>query len=142
MRADLTDLSFPLVTFSKDGSIEIVRDLDALTTCTPTALKNGYYDGLRIVGIDGRQFVVKSARRLRTTKPWWRPPIVFFTQLAVTLDIEEAGTITLERLKGAILKAFKADRESWEEAIGYDDFAREVDKCQSFGELASYVCKF
>ena len=141
MKTSAIDLTFPVIAFSKDGTILVARKMEDLTTCTPKALKNGYYDRLRILTVDGRQFVVKAATKFATSKPWWRPPLSF-SLVTVDLQIEENGRATLEELKRLLLKAFKADRAIWEESLDYSEFAAEVNKCRSFREVTDYVGKF
>ena len=114
------------------------RDSETLTTCSPQALKHGYYNGLKIAALDGRQFIVKSARKLATKKQWWIKPI-FLTLISVDLEIEENGCVSLDELKRILLKAFKANRYIWEASMSYEEFAREIGKCRSFKEIADYL---
>ena|SRR6266496_6393614 len=134
-------LVFPVVAFAKDRSVNIAKDVAELTTCSHAALSGGYFDGLKVISVDGSHFVVKSAKKTGTIKHWWTSPI-FLTLVSVDLELERVGTVTLEELKQMLLKAFKALRDIWEESIGYEEFAGEIEKCRTYREVADYVSKF
>src|SRR5437667_10124672 len=108
MKTSAIDLTFPVIAFSKDGTILVAKDIQRLITCSEAAFKGGYHAGMRILSMDGRKFIVKSAAKTGTIKRWWSPPL-FLTSILVNLEIEEAGPITLDELKQALLRAFKAD---------------------------------
>jgi hypothetical protein len=140
MKTSVKDLTFPVVTL--EGSIVyLIKDTETITSCSPDALRTGYFKKLKIICMDGRQFAVKSANKVGVKKPWWKTPM-FLTILVVSLELEEASSVTLDELKSSLLKAFRADRASWESVLGYKEFAAEVKKCQSFREVVDYLGQF
>jgi hypothetical protein len=120
-----------VVAFTKDGSV-FLADEQMLTMCNPAGLKRGNFNGMRIIDMSGKQFVVKSARKLRTDKPWWRPPL-FLTFLVADLDMEENASVSLRDPKKALLKA--------DFVAHYEDFDYNIEHCGSFNELAEYLRK-
>jgi len=129
-------LDFPVIAYSKDGTVLVFPDLESLTTCSPHGLRTGYYDRLRLLAVDGRRYIVKSAKKARTKKRWWMRPMALGTLLTAKLDIEEDGMMTLEELKQALLEAFKHYRPTWKsQDLSYQEFAEKLEGCRSFREV-------
>src|SRR5580765_3711385 len=92
-RSTSKELVFPVIRSSKDGTIGVAMNNDELTTTNPLAIKNGYFDGLRITAADGKRFVVRAVKRLATKKPWWRLPELFETLITVGFELEPNGAV-------------------------------------------------
>ena len=59
--------------------------VDALTTCTKVALKNGYFDDLLIVDANGVGYQVKGARKLHGVGPFFGYNIFLNQRIKVEL---------------------------------------------------------
>lgn len=138
MNALASEIKFPAVAFSRGGSVLLAKDIVRFSTCTPAALHHGYYDGLRIIDGGGRCFVVSSATRAGTSKPWWRTP-VFVTYISVELGAKSIGTTTVDELKQDLLKAFRENRGIWEAPQTYEGFRAGLTRCGSFPEIAAFL---
>lgn len=141
MNLTINDLAFPVFVL-KGNVVGLHKNAESLTSCSPQALASKHFDDLQLIAMDGRTFVVKSAKNIGTRKRWWSPPL-FLRLIKVELELLESGNIGLEVLKQRLFTAFKADPHSWEcMGLTYDEFAAEVKKCSSFREIADYIGKF
>ena len=139
MNSTINDLVFPVIRFSKDGTVQVAMNSEDLKTTNNLAIKNGYFDQLRITCSDGKRFVVKSVRKVGTKKPWWRPPGIFETDITVEFDLEANGTATLEELKQALMKVYKRNPARWEERLGDEEFPEGLEKCKSYQDLVEFL---
>lgn len=111
---DLSIIRFPVVTFSKNRLMCFGRKRDDIEACSKTALKNGFYEGLRIIDADGVEYNVKDASKVGTIGPLWGYNIFLNQKLRVKIYFDKVGNVvSLDSLKMQISKIMRHDRAFW-----------------------------
>jgi len=112
---DLSIVRFPVITFSNDRLMYFGRKRDDIEICSKTALKNGFYKGLRVIDSDGIEYKIKAAGKVGTVGPLWGYNIFLNQKLQVELYLGKAGNVvSLDSLKMQILKIMKSDKTFWD----------------------------
>jgi len=112
---DLSIVRFPVITFSNNRQMYFGRKRDDIEICSKIALKNGFYEGMRIIDADGIEYKIKDAAKVRTVGPLWGYNIFLNQKLRVKLYLGKAGdVVSLDSLKMQILKIMKSDMDFWD----------------------------
>ncbi len=120
------DLEFPILGTFPNGSLEIAAAPTNLTVNTSIGLKQGYYDGLRIVDSRGKWFRVLAARKLHGVGRFNGYNIFFNQRIRVALDIEdEHRNADLEEVRRMVLADFEA-WDGWKSRGDFDLLVKRV----------------
>ena len=127
----LDSLTFPVITFGKDGSVLSYPDKMSLTECPRQALTNGYFVGLEIIDSHGQIVTVQKVQQIEHSHNIAQSVKGFFAQsvrVGFILEDKAPDFILLNDLKA---KA-NACLETW-----CDDDAGEETR-QMVAEASSY----
>jgi hypothetical protein len=105
-------MKFPVICF-QNIFLDLVWDIDSLTTATKSGLKGNWFSNLLIVDSNLCAFKVKSAKKLHGVGLFWGYNIFLNQRIKVELQFEgEPKKISLEEVKQRILSSFK-NRPGW-----------------------------
>jgi hypothetical protein len=105
---DVNDLSFPVVLLCEDKTISMPVDAEELSACSPLGMR--ILTGATVIDLSGAKCVITTATKVKTTKPWWRPPL-FVTVITAELSLKHVETLSLVELKKMLVKGLK--RSGW-----------------------------
>ncbi len=118
-----------------NGSFQIASSAAALTRNTAVGLKQGFYDGLRIVDSRGKWFGVRSARKLHGIGRFGGFNIFLNQRIRVALDLEDENrTASVEEVRGIVLADFQA-WDGWRSRGDFDLLVRRVQESKTVPEL-------
>ena len=129
-----SDLAYPVLCLSHDGSISVVREAAALGRCSAHALwRTRYYDKLRVFDADARSFVVRSATPVRAySAPARWIAGVTNARVEVELRLAPTGESSLAEAKRLVLASLARNSDLWEaDGTTADDRRRRIDAAQS-----------
>lgn len=128
--------TFPVVQ-RKRGVMTVVKTLEDLTRCTPTALKRGWYSGLSLVDASGTEYILDGARRVKRILTW-NPlsPFMYQVELIIT---RAPRSLSLQSFREELIAAVKLNRDFWDSGIGCDLLVKRLTKAGSFEELRRVV---
>ena len=140
---DVDDLVFPVIAIFPNGDFQFAPSAAHLTRNTAVGLKEGYYDGLRIVDSRGKWFKVRTARKLHGIGRFGGYNLFLNQRIRVSLDLEdEHRDASVEDVKGIVLSNFN-DWQGWRSRGDLDVLVRRVQEANSlpqlFGVLAAML---
>lgn len=136
---DVNDLQFPVLGTFPNGSLEIAASPSNLTLNTSLGLKEGYYDGLRIVDARGRWFRVRAARKLHGVGRFGGYNVFLNQRIRVALDLEdEHREATIDEVKALVLRDFES-WDGWKSRGDFDVLLRRVTDAHSVPELLNVL---
>src|SRR5262249_51495290 len=129
------DLIFPVMSI-RESVFEFHASDARLRRCTKTALKNGWYRGLRILDAGGILHTVKDARFLRNTGQKTYPGLFASKWIEIDLEISDERKWGSAEARQIVQCGLSASRRTWESA-GYDFPAifRKVETAQSIKQI-------
>ncbi len=127
-RVNVSDLAFPVVVLGPGKAVSMPVDAEELTTCLPLELRR--LPGTTILDLRALKFVVTAARKAKTKKPWWRPPL-FFSIIQSQLFVKQVGALSIDEFKKALVNAL--NRSGW--AADNADLIPRVKAATSLSEI-------
>ena len=123
---DVDELQFPVLGTFPNGSLEIAASPVNLTLNTSIGLRDGYYDGLRIVDSRSRWFRVRGARKLHGVGRFGGYNLFLNQRIRVSLDLEDENReADLEDVRRIVLADFNTWR-GWSSRGDFDVLVRRV----------------
>jgi hypothetical protein len=127
-------IAFPVLAFNQ-GIVVPIASGDELARCTATALRRGWFKGLRLIGGDGRRYKVTGARKLHGIGPFFGFDWFGTRRIRVDLDIvEDSRPATLEELKTLVRKAFSHDH-GWSSREDFDELKRRLEAAREVKDV-------
>jgi hypothetical protein len=132
------NFSFPVICFY--GSLLRIRDnWDALVTTTTTGVKNGMFNAMLMVGVDGRAIRVNSARKLHGIGFFRGFNPMVGQRIKVALLFEgETFTISADDVRRKVLSSFEK-WHGWKTREDFDKLKFSVEKASSIEEIIGLV---
>lgn len=131
----IDELTFPVLTI-QSGIMSVELTGTELTTCSPRALRTGFYKNLTIIDSTGIRVRGKSASKIGYAGPFWGFSLLKERGLRVEIELSpQTHTVTLSEAKEEIMKGFRKDRLSWEACGSLEELDEMVKKSNSFKEL-------
>ncbi len=129
---------FPCLCIHK-GTLFTVTSDDSLTTTTAAALRGGLFKKLKIIDSTGREFFVKTARKLHGVGPFWGFNIFLNQRIRVALEIESSGrTYTTEEVRQIVSRDFKG-WHGWASREDFDQLKDSIARATSSAEILRLV---
>jgi hypothetical protein len=133
-----SDLAYPVLFLYKDA-LAGVRTEEALTTTTSVALRAGFFDGLRVIDSEGRQYTVTKARFLHGVGRFWGYNIFLNRRIRVAIDLLESGEVlNVDAVRGLVLREFRS-WHGWQAGGDFDELQRGVERASTVGEIIRLV---
>ena len=137
-RCSVTDLTFPVLAFSKYGLL-IKRHAEELETEFKAAFDDGIFADLLIVDASGKTLRVVDARSHGGAGRLWGYSLVYSRRLKIELDLESTEKQwTLEEVRTRVLEDFR-DWHGWESRDDFNELRNGVSRAQSIRELAGIL---
>lgn len=138
---DLSTVRFPVIIFSNNRLMYFGRKKDDIETCSKTALKNGFYNGLRIIDADGIGYMITGAGKVGPVGPLWGYNIFLNQKLRVELYVEKASdVVSLDSLKMQILNAVNYNRPFWDSDGTINEKIDFINRATSHFEIIDKLC--
>ena len=139
----INDLTFPVLMFSKDGTVTAIRDVDEITIGSAGAIHRGYYKNLLIIDSAGIRYVVIDAVIEGRYNIFHRIMELFvFRRIRLQLRFkEEQQRITLDEMKHLFKKTSKSLFSGGDP--GYNSILRKaINDASSTGEIVNLITKW
>ena len=134
----VSNLKFPVLEIYK-GSPSPCGSIDYLVTTTSLALRKGYFSDLRIIDSQGKEFLVKRAKKIHRISRFWEVIMFFNPRIQVNLDIEETGkTVTTEEVRRLVLNDFR-EWHGWESRGDFDELKTSVENAHTIAEIIQLI---
>lgn len=134
------ELKYPIIAFGKRNVIHLARNSDDLTICSRRGLKNGFYNGLLIIDIDGNNYEIENAQKIGTVGLLFGFNILYGQKLKIKLNFSsKSGKITIEEFKENILKVYKNDAYFWNSGGNLSTMKSFILNAVSFKEIIEYL---
>jgi hypothetical protein len=135
----LNKIKYPAITFptkGKDKYITVIRSGKDLTDSYSKPLKNGFYNDLKIVDINGLCYTVLSADKIG-----YRGFFGFIlSDIKVKLNFDESiGEISLIDFKSLIFKYIELSLDLWTAADNLPQIHRFIKSAKSHEEIINYL---
>jgi hypothetical protein len=128
------DLKYPVLCFSRN-LIRIKLTVDALTTCSKLALRNGYFENLLVIDSAGVGLRVRGAEKLYGVGLFWGYNIFLNQRIKVRLLIEETPLkISVDEVKRHVFHSFK-HRHGWSTRDDFDELRTSIEEACSIPEI-------
>jgi len=122
-------LRYPVLRLSK-GMIFPARNVEELTQCTMTALRNGFFNGLILIDSDGKKFRISGARKLRGVGPFFGFNIFLNQRVEVALMASgPEESVDTEEVRRPVLGALRG-KQGWDSTDDSDDLLACVDQAR------------
>jgi hypothetical protein len=132
------NFEFPALAFSQDF-VRSIPTLASLSISTKLALRNGYYEELKLVDRFGNLAGIARIQKIR------RVPLRSFSDVMeflggnskceIALELEARPSISLSATKHLIFDSFEKESDMWEEMFDLENFQQRVESAKSFDEL-------
>ena len=134
-RVGVTDLTFPVLAFSKYGLL-VNSSAEMLGTEFKTTFEAGVFVDLLMVDSSGRTFRVVDTKVLGGAGALWGYSLFYPRRLRIELVLELAkDQLTLEEVRSRVLKEFR-DWHGWETRDDFDELREGVTRAESIREVA------
>ena len=131
-------LEYPVLCFSQN-LVRVKNSLEDLTTCSKTALRNGYFSNLEVVDSRGHIVRVHGARKLSGVGMFWGYNIFLNQRIKVELFFEaQPVQIALANVKGKVLKSFNK-WHGWASRDDFEELVANVKAAKSVPEIVALV---
>jgi len=131
-------LQFPCLCIHK-GTMFTVASHESLVTTTAAALRGGLFEKLKIIDSTGREFLVKTARKLHGVGPFRGFNIFLDQRIRVALEIEYGGrTCTTEEVRQIVFRDFKR-WDGWASREDFDQLKHSIERATSSAEILGLV---
>jgi hypothetical protein len=117
-------ISFPAITISKKNILGVVFNEEELTTCTAKALKNGFFDKLKILDSTGKCYLVEKAYKKSLKKISIFLDIYLFVNLEFNEKIE---TLTIDKIKTFVKKIISKNRSFWSSSGNISEIYQKIE---------------
>lgn len=101
---------------SKDGSIDFFDVEGFKVTCSRTAYRSGYFDGLLLFNQDRHKFRVEKAVRI----PGDGLKSYFLRDITVELIVSYEGELPFQQIKNEVISHIEAHKDFWEAGGDYN----------------------
>jgi hypothetical protein len=109
-------LSYPVVQFSR-GLVFPARDALEFTTCSKSALRNGFYSNLSVIDSSGRAWRCKSASKLHGVGMFWGYNIFLNQRIRITVEMLDCGVVSTEKLRNDVLRALRSSDSTVDDQV-------------------------
>jgi hypothetical protein len=134
----IDNLKFPLLCYNQN-LVLIKEDAVGLTSCGAGALKNGWFEGMAVIGSDLKCFTIVCAKKLHGIGPFWGYRILLTQRIKVALFInEEPNTVSMATVKERIFQSFKKGH-GWSSRDDFEELKKGIQKSQSFQEMVQLL---
>jgi len=107
--ADISELEYPVLIFSKNRMLEVAMDKDALTTATSREVKIRWLEGSTIIDSNCNMAAVKSVTTISSIGPFFGMTIFMERLVRVDLHLDEIkDAISLEEIKSRVSRTLAA----------------------------------
>ena len=132
---DVDELAFPALGILSNGTLIVLPTAAHLTLNTAVGLRDGFYDGFRIVDSDGRWSRVRSAMKIAGVGRFWGYNVFLNQRIRVRLDLEnERKQASADEVRAMVLDEFDT-WPGWESRGDYFDLRRDIESAKTIHEL-------
>ncbi len=133
-----SDLAYPVLILYKD-SLCGEKTEEFLTTTSARALRLGFFNGLRVIDSNGRQYTVTKARFLHGVGRFWGYNIFLGRMIRVALDLRESGEVlNVDAVRALVLHEFQS-WYGWRERGDFERLQMRVKKAPTVGQIIRSV---
>ncbi len=133
-----SELVYPVLVLYRD-TLCAERTEDFLTTTTSIALRKGFFDELKIIDSNGRQYVVTKARKLHGVGPFWGYSILLNRWIRVALDLRSSGeTLSVDEVRRLVLHDFQSS-PNWQTRDDFEELMAAVERASTIAEIICLV---
>lgn len=131
-------LHFPVLQFSQGGLFPATSDT-SLTTCSRTALKNGFYSGLLILDSGGKTRTVTGAKKLKGVGPLWGYNFFLNQRIAIELIWSgDTGSMTKNEVESLVLRTIQSS-PSWTGSLDLAEITESIIAADSVGRIVEII---
>ena len=124
MNSSEVNFTFPVLGFPKDGAMYGFPDLDRLTKCGPTTIKDASQLGMELVDASLKRWRVMSVRRTGRAGSFLSLLWIFGPpQSRVELELEAMPAVTMDEVEARALKAMEIMKEYYYGEEGEKEYA-------------------
>jgi hypothetical protein len=106
-----------------------------LTTTTALALRAGFFNGLRVIDSNGRQYTVTKARFLHGVGRFWGYNIFLGRRIRVALDLRESGEVlSVDAVRALVLHAFQT-WHGWQARGDFENLQIGVERASTVAQI-------
>ena len=133
-----SELVYPVLVVYRDALCAEGTE-ESLTTTTSIALRKGFFDELKIIDSDGRQYVVTKARKLHGVGPFWGYSIFLNRWIRVALDLCSSGEIlSVDEVRRLVLHNFQ-NWHGWQTRDDFEELMAAVERASTIAEIICLV---
>jgi hypothetical protein len=134
----INELNFPVICFSQNV-IRMEKSSDSLTTCSKTALRNGYFENLLIIDSKGVALRITGAKKLHGVGLFSGYNLFLNQRIKVELVSNgEAVQISTPELKQKVLNSFR-NRHGWSSRGDFESLRNSIVNASSITEIITMV---
>jgi hypothetical protein len=134
----VNELMFPVIKIN-NNMLAAPKSKESLTTTTAVAFRAGGFNGLRIIDSRGKEFVVKSARKLCGVGPFWGFNFFLNRRIRIELYLEETTkTLTTDEVRRLVLNDFQ-NWHGWESRGDFDELKSTVEKASTVADIIRLI---
>jgi hypothetical protein len=136
--ATVTAIKFPILYFST-GIMGFAKTLDEITICKKGALKNGFFDNLLLIDIDGIGFQVKGARKITGVGLFCGYNIFLNQTIKVELMLDQTTrNVSIDEVKNIIFRSFEK-WHGWKSRGDLEELKVKVKKTNSIANIITLL---
>lgn len=143
MNANDVKFKYPVFGFPSDGDLYGFPDLDRLTKCGPSTLKDGMHQGMELVDASLKRWRVLSVRRTGRAGSFLSLLWVFGPrQSRVELELEAMAPISIEEIQERACMAMEIMKEDYYGEDGqkeYEDTLKKIRKAKSLARISDLL---
>jgi hypothetical protein len=139
---DSSRFRFPVIAAMKDGLTLFDSDR-SLRLCTKQMLRDGQFNGLRIIDSDAIAYTVESAQYGHRTEQKAKPGLFAPFLIEVKLRVSHARRLSIHEVRGILNRGLGADRDLLENhPFHFLAVGRKIDQAESVAAIWQLVTPF
>lgn len=133
-----SELVYPVLILYRD-MLCAERSEESLTTTTSIALRKGFFDELKIIDSNGRQYVVTKASKLHGVGRFWGYNIFLNRWIRVALNLRSSGEIlSVDEVRRLVLHNFQS-WHGWQTRDDFEELMAAVERASMITEIIGLV---
>lgn len=130
------DIKYPVIAFAKGDVIYFARNEADLIICSKSGFKNGFYNGLIIIDVEGNCFDIQGARTVGYAGFLWGFSLKFGQRMRVELIFRGSNRdLSIEDFKERILEQLKKGKYFWNSGGNFNDLVVMINSETSFKKI-------
>jgi len=116
MQTSEVTFEFPVLGFARGEDLRGFSDLNTLTSCGRSTLRDDLQKGMELVDSQGRRWIVHSIRRVGRAQSWLRwlvAHLISMPQSRIEQELDELPPVSFAELRERVCAAMEAHEEDY-----------------------------